>query len=110
MNAVLFKTEIRNSATRAPAFGSYVRVGAPVEQRRCPSCESIIYSRRHKLCGVCAQELPAEFLFDAHEAKNVSLILYEERLRHRAWLHRFNSPSCPADHPSAQRKLNSRPA
>ncbi len=27
----------------------------------CPKCNSVVYSRRHKFCGFCGAELPAEF-------------------------------------------------
>jgi hypothetical protein len=90
MNAVLREIELRKPATLETLPGLYSRVGASIEQRCCPSCESIIYSRRHKLCGVCAAELPEEFLFDAKQAENVATLLREERLRHRVWLQRFN--------------------
>jgi predicted amidophosphoribosyltransferase len=30
---------------------------------RCPLCQSLIYSRKNKLCGVCGKPLPAELLF-----------------------------------------------
>ncbi len=54
--------------------------------QRCPHCNSIIYSRRNKLCGVCNQELPAELLFSQAEARRVESVLRSEQLRHRAWL------------------------
>lgn len=59
-------------------------------QRRCPHCESIIYSRRTFLCGVCDKALPDECLFTPEQAQTVSTLLAEERQRHRAWLQRAN--------------------
>jgi NMD protein affecting ribosome stability and mRNA decay len=38
---------------------------------KCPHCGSIIYSRRHALCGVCGQQLPPELLFTPKERKIV---------------------------------------
>jgi hypothetical protein len=29
---------------------------------RCPHCQSPIYSRKNKICGVCEKPLPAELL------------------------------------------------
>jgi len=52
----------------------------------CPSCDSIIYSRRHRLCGVCGQVLPEDCRFTATEAETVEMLLKTERERHRAWL------------------------
>jgi hypothetical protein len=33
----------------------------------CPACNRQVYSRRHKRCGFCGTELPAEFLFTEAE-------------------------------------------
>lgn len=33
----------------------------------CPSCNRLLYSRRHKTCGFCGAELPAEALFSQEE-------------------------------------------
>jgi hypothetical protein len=33
----------------------------------CPSCNRLLYSRRHKTCGFCGAELPAEVLFSEEE-------------------------------------------
>jgi hypothetical protein len=67
------------------------------EKRCCPVCHSIIYSRRHKLCGVCGEKLPADCLFSADQAHSVEVLLTEERDRHRKWLDRF----CDSSRPSA---------
>ena len=68
-------------------------VGMPVTARkgaRCPSCDSIIYSRRHVLCGVCGCQLPESCLFNFSQAACVERTLEEERQRHRAWLRKAN--------------------
>jgi hypothetical protein len=78
-------------ATRGEAGNTalmFARLGVAPKTRRCPFCESIIYSRRHKLCGVCASELPEEILFTNEQAQNIELMLREERVRHRAWMQR----------------------
>ena len=61
-------------------------IGIGPRERHCPSCESIVYSRRHRLCGVCGKVLPEDCLFTATEAESVAMLLKIERLRHRAWL------------------------
>jgi hypothetical protein len=53
---------------------------------QCPECRSIIYSRRHKLCGVCNQPLPEHLLFTVGESQRIGRILEAERARHRRWL------------------------
>ena len=53
---------------------------------RCPHCDSIIYSRRNKLCGVCNQVLPRELLFSAVEAGRIESLLAQERQRHKLWM------------------------
>jgi len=66
--------------------------GVKVEaERRCPNCNSVVYSRRHKLCGVCAEPLPATCLFSEEQAQSVQSLLAEERARHRHWIHRFEN-------------------
>ncbi len=89
MNAVLceFDTTSYTAPGSVPAF--YARVGAPVQKRHCPFCQSLIYSRRHKLCGVCSEELPQQFLFSPEQSESVSSIVRDERQRHRAWLQRY---------------------
>src|SRR5437867_9692752 len=64
------------------------RLGIRLSEKRCPSCDSIIYSRRHNRCGVCERELPVNFLFTSDEAEKVDVLLRTERERHRAWLTR----------------------
>jgi len=68
-------------------FGNFgIRVKP--RERYCPSCDSIVYSRRHRLCGVCGDVLPEDCLFTATEAESVEMLLRAERQRHRAWLKR----------------------
>jgi predicted nucleic acid-binding Zn ribbon protein len=64
----------------------YSSMGLKPRVRLCPSCDSIIYSRRHRLCGVCGQVLPEDCRFTATEAETVEMLLKSERERHRAWL------------------------
>lgn len=53
---------------------------------RCPHCNSIVYSRRNRLCGVCSRELPDSFRFSEAEAQSVVRLLTVERERHRRWI------------------------
>jgi hypothetical protein len=62
------------------------RIGPTHRPGRCPGCHSIIYSRRHKLCGVCGQPLPGELLFSPAEAEQVKHLLRAEQARHRKWV------------------------
>jgi hypothetical protein len=34
---------------------------------RCPYCNTPIYSRKNKICGVCGKLLPAELLFSSEQ-------------------------------------------
>jgi hypothetical protein len=67
------------------------RLGVGPRSERCPSCNSIIYSRRHGRCGVCERTLPESFLFTSTEVEKVDSLLKTERERHRAWLMRFEA-------------------
>lgn len=64
------------------------RLGVEPEAHRCPSCNSPVYSRRLKVCGVCGEELPREVRFTLDEAERVDQLLKTERERHRRWLRR----------------------
>ena len=64
----------------------FVRFGVTPGERRCPACDSLVYSRRHKQCGSCGEPLPATCLFSADEAERVDVLLKTERERHRQWL------------------------
>ena len=48
---------------------------------RCPHCNSIVYSRRNKLCGVCGAELPPEVLFTKEEAEAWEKQMLKEKKR-----------------------------
>ena len=63
-------------------------VGERVVQKShcCPACNSIIYSRRHRLCGVCGNSLPEDRLFTPTEAKAVTRLWSMEKQRYRQWL------------------------
>jgi hypothetical protein len=62
------------------------RIGVPLREHRCPSCNSIVYTRRHGRCGVCERVLPENLLFTNDEAETIDTLLRNERQRHRAWL------------------------
>jgi len=65
---------------------SFISIGVKPCERHCPACDSIVYSRRHRLCGVCGHALPEDCLFTVTESESVELLLRTERHRHRAWL------------------------
>ena len=62
------------------------RLGICLSEKRCPSCNSLVYTRRHSRCGVCEQVLPESFRFTGAEAEKIDILLRTERKRHRAWL------------------------
>src|SRR5437899_11742869 len=62
------------------------RIGVSLSEQHCPTCDSIIYSRRHGRCGVCEQKLPESFLFNSDEAEKINALLAAERQRHKTWL------------------------
>jgi hypothetical protein len=68
------------------------KIGPTRTPRRCPACQSIIYSRRNKLCGVCSQPLPHALLFTHAEAAQVEQLLRSEQARHRQWLKQHERP------------------
>lgn len=55
---------------------------------KCPNCDSIVYSRKSRFCGVCGSNLPASFLFTQNEGAGVKQLLAAERSKHREWLSR----------------------
>ena len=61
------------------------RVAQTDNSLRCPHCSSIVYSRRHRLCGACSGELPDSCLFSEQEARRVEMLLRSEQERHRRW-------------------------
>ena len=72
----------------APAAGATLvrQVGTARKPARCPECDAVVYSRRHRLCGVCNQPLPDHLLFNVMEAARIEQLLQRERLRHRQWM------------------------
>ena len=91
MSAATFKirTEHKRSGTLTACSGGDLlssRIGVHLREQRCPSCNSIVYTRRHSRCGVCEQELPERVRFTSDEADKVNGLLKIERQRHRVWL------------------------
>ena len=74
-----------------PVAGDFLssRIGVLLREQHCPSCNSILYSRRQSRCGVCEQVLPQRLLFTSAEADKVDVLLRTERQRHKAWLTRI---------------------
>src|SRR5688500_13807196 len=69
------------------SVGILSRIGIQQQlQKRCPRCESIVYSRRNILCGVCGHVLPSACLFEPHEAQKVAQMIERERERYRKWI------------------------
>ena len=89
---IRWSEEGRDEISPASLSGDYLssRIGVRLHEQHCPSCNSIVYTRRHSRCGVCEQVLPAGFLFSGAEAERVDQLLRTERRRHRAWLNRSN--------------------
>src|ERR1043166_8954296 len=80
------RTEPLSIASRGDFLSS--RIGVRLREQHCPSCHSILYSRRQSRCGVCEQLLPARLRFSPADAEKVAVVLRTERQRHRAWLMR----------------------
>ncbi len=82
-----------NQAQPVVPGGQNQYFGARVKprERYCPSCDSIVYSGRHRLCGVCGQALPEDCRFTVPEAESVEMLLRTERQRYRAWLKKTTS-------------------
>jgi len=76
----------RNQAIALGGQNQSFGIGVKPRERHCPSCDSIVYSRRHRLCSVCCHALPEDCRFTATEAESVEMLLRTERQRHRAWL------------------------
>ena len=53
---------------------------------KCPACGSIIYSRRHVLCGVCGERLPEELLFPVEQREKIAAELKETNGRRKTTL------------------------
>ena len=92
MGATVFEvTSWETAAFDLHTGGLFSRGVNPRRERHCPHCDSIVYSRRHKVCGVCCQPLPVACTFTDEESNNVRSLLAEERERHRKWLNRIDS-------------------
>src|SRR5882672_493580 len=95
MNAPMFAirlSEDRGGEIPADSFdGRFLstRIGIKLREQRCPSCNSLVYTRRHSRCGVCEQELPENFLFNRAEAERVDGLLRAEQQQHRLWLRKY---------------------
>ena len=76
------------AGTRDP---SLTRVSEEPTLRRCPHCNSVVYSRRHERCGACEEPLPQSCRFSEQEAEQVMAVLQWEREQHRNWLKRTAS-------------------
>jgi len=61
----------------------------------CPACGSLIYSRRHPLCGQCGERLPDSVLFTPAERAGLETKLAEARRRARE-AHQSPDPASPA--------------
>jgi hypothetical protein len=67
------------------------RTGTPTRPAQCPTCGSIVYSKRHKLCGLCGCELPEACLFSKQVALTIETMMKTEKERHRAWLRKAST-------------------
>jgi transcription initiation factor TFIIIB Brf1 subunit/transcription initiation factor TFIIB len=61
---------------------------------KCPKCQSIIYSRRHKVCGQCGAKLPTELLLTEAQVRALDKQLAAEKKRARE----FNLPDSSSDY------------
>src|SRR5437870_993131 len=85
------QTEQPQQASFSAAAGILSRMGIRQLQKRCPRCESIVYSRRNILCGVCGHILPSACLFAPHEAQKIEQIIERDRQRYKKWVKRIAS-------------------
>jgi hypothetical protein len=46
-------------------------------EKRCPACNSVIYSRRARLCGVCSAPVPEELRITGEQAKKIGDMVKE---------------------------------
>lgn len=94
MSAIACETVGWENAEFNPHTAALFTRGVNIQrERHCPHCQSIIYSRRHQVCGVCFEPLPAACTFSQAESASVKSILEEERQRHRKWLGKVNGDS-----------------
>src|SRR6266700_2399195 len=98
---IMSASTLRSRLSRSPQNASFSflpgdqfllrRIGVEPRSERRPSCDSIIYSRRHDRCGVCERMLPQSLRFTSTEVDKVDALLKTERERHRAWLIRVEA-------------------
>jgi hypothetical protein len=50
---------------------------------KCPNCQSVIYSRRHKVCGQCGAELPKDLLLTTAQVEALDKQRAAEKKRAR---------------------------
>jgi len=67
-----------------------------MEYRR-PHCQSPIYSRKNKICGVCEQPLPPELLFSAEQIKSLKEEMENEERRGKEFKRQISDLG-PHDH------------
>lgn len=63
--------------------------GWDLRVRRCPSCQAVVYSRRHQYCGVCEEPLPVSCRFERAEAQRVEALMRHERERFLEWRKKY---------------------
>lgn len=51
---------------------------------KCPDCGSVIYSRKHVLCGVCGKRLPDSLLFTPEDRAMVDQQMEDLKRREQA--------------------------
>jgi hypothetical protein len=88
MTATRLDIRWKDAWNQEPAWTVVRQIARPQPQVRCPSCNSILYTRRHKRCGVCEEELPEALLFSVVEASRVKELLRAEQQKHRAWMNK----------------------
>jgi hypothetical protein len=87
MSAALCQIDKPGLIIQQPSKTSnFARLGVKAGAAWCPHCQSLIYSRRQKFCGVCEKELPGSLVFSERQSLNVKSLLEEEREKHRRWL------------------------
>jgi len=52
---------------------------------RCPNCQSPIYSRKNKICGVCEKPLPKELLLSDEQIASLKRQIAKEEKRANAF-------------------------
>lgn len=65
----------------------FVRLSLQPQERHCPSCGSIVYTPRHRLCGACGEALPEDCLFTVGEA----------RMPSKGEIHSRRTVNCPTE-------------